>query len=110
MKTPNGHHITWTKECLLKELKMRRTAKTRAAIAEEEANTRLTLRRIGDIYTARLPNVEWSTVELPNLIARIGFMLERAILANMINREKALADVRQGENTICFAWHFTSLV
>jgi hypothetical protein len=72
----------------------------------------LTLRRIGDIYTARLPNVDWGTVELPNLlkVTRIGFMLERAILANMITREKALADVRQGENTIYFAWHFTILV
>jgi hypothetical protein len=70
------------------------------------------LRRIGDIYTARLPNVDWGTVELPNLlkVTRIGFMLERAILANMITREKALADVRQGENTIYFAWHFTILV
>lgn len=105
MKTPNGHHITWTKECLLKELKMRRTAKTRAAIAEEEANTLLTMRRIGDIYTAHLPNVEWGTVELPNLlkVTRIGFMLERAILTNMITRDKALADVRQGENAVLFA-------
>lgn len=97
-KTPNGHHVTWTKDCLLKELKLRRTAKTRAAIAEEDSSMRRTMHRIGEIYTARLPNVEWGTVELPNLlkVTRIGFMLERAILASMITREKALADVRKG--------------
>lgn len=101
MMTPNGHHITWTKGYLLKELKLHKTGRTRVA-AEEAANMRLTMDRISDIYAAHLDNVSWGTVELPNLlkVTRIGFMLERAILANMITKEKALADVRKGESAL----------
>eukprot|EP01031_Cornospumella_fuschlensis_P028569 gene28569-34487_t len=95
-RTPNGHHVTWTKDCLLKELKLRATAKTRDE--EDDARMRHTMQRIGEIYTARLPNVEWGAIELPNLlkVSRIGFMLNCAMLKGMITREKALADVRKG--------------
>ena len=106
-ETPNGHHITWTKECLLKELKL-----SSPAIAEEETNMHHTMSRIDHIYRERMPNVEWGTVEHPNFlkITRIGSMLKRAILSKMITREKALADVRKGENVVHFTWHFAFLV
>ena len=89
-KTPNGHHITWTHDCLLKELKWRTTSRS---------ETQATMKRIGEIYTARLPNVEWGAVEEPNFlrVTRVGSMLKRAILAGLISREKALVDVREGE-------------
>ena len=97
--TPNGHHITWTNDCLKKELKLSSPA---------------TMSRIDNIYRARMPNVEWGTVELPNVlyVTRIGFKLRRAILSNMITREKALVDVRQGEENadVHFTWHFAFLV
>ena len=106
-ETPNGHHITWTKECLLKELKL-----YSPTIAEEETNMRHTMSCIAHIYGERMPNVEWGTVEHPNFlkITRIGSMLKRAILSKMITREKALADVRKGENVVHFTWHFAFLV
>lgn len=89
-KTPNGHHITWTQDCLLKELKWRTTSR---------CEIKATMKYIGEIYTARLPNVEWGTVEEPNFlrVTRVGFPLKKAILAGMISREKALLDVREGE-------------
>lgn len=98
LRTPNGHHVTWTSGHLLKELHLPRTGRTRAALAAEEDSMRKALLRIQEIYTARLPNVEWGTVELPNTlkVTRVGFMLQRAILAGMISREKAVADVEQG--------------
>lgn len=104
-KTPSGYHITWTKDCLLKELKQPKTTTTGATIAKEEATREGTLIRIGEIYTAQLPDIEWGTVELPNFlkVTRIGFMLQQAILMNMITKDKALADIRQGKNATRYA-------
>lgn len=55
-KTPNGHHITWTKDCLLKELKQPKTTITGATITKEEATRQSPLLRIDEIYTALLQN------------------------------------------------------
>ena len=90
-KTPNGHHITWTKDCLLKELKLRQSdyGRTRSAgSVTATAELKTIMGRIGAIYTARLPNVEWGTVQEPNLlrVTRIGFMLKNAVLTDMISR------------------------
>jgi hypothetical protein len=98
-KSPSEHHVTWTKDCLLKELRLRETAKTRSAINEEQRIMNRT-QPPHPRYLHRAPaqcGVEHS-VELPNFlqVTRIGFMQERAILAGMITWEKALVDVKKG--------------
>jgi hypothetical protein len=89
-KTTNGHHITWSQDCLLKELKLHAT---------DHSERTATMKCIGEIYAARLTNVEWGTVGEPNFlhVTRVGFMLRKAILGGMISREKAVADVRAGK-------------
>lgn len=91
IRTPNGHHVTWTKSEIHKELKIL----TRTG----PYNMKSTLQRIKVIYEARLPNVEWGTVEGKNIlkVTRVGFLLQRAILASMISRDKAVADITQGK-------------
>jgi hypothetical protein len=65
-ETPNGHHVTWTAECLLKELKLSGRRGATAALCNE------TLDRIAIIYAAHLPNVEWGTVKKPNMLRVIS--------------------------------------
>lgn len=93
-RTPNGHHITWTSDYLLKELKLfkQNAAGQITNIAIEYTTT---LERIAPIYPAILSNVEWGTVEAPNLlrVTRIGLMLRRAISLEKITKEKAMDDV-----------------
>jgi hypothetical protein len=96
-ETPNGHHITWKKGMILKELKQ--AIGTRgAAIAMSEQ-----LQRINEVYNAHLANVEWGAVQEPNflMVTRIGFTLETALHGNMISKEAAIAHVTQGEGTLC---------
>jgi hypothetical protein len=92
-QTPNGHHITWLKGMILKELKQ--TIGTRGAVADMYEQ----LQRINHVYVARLANVEWGTVQEPNFlkVTRIGFTLETALHGNMITKEIAIAHITQGE-------------
>jgi hypothetical protein len=93
-ETPNGHHITWTKDGICKELKMHGTYSTRHG----ELVMKEKLRRIKQVYEARFQNVEWGTVKPPNfvMVARVGFMLSTALSADMINKEQAISDIRKG--------------
>ncbi len=88
-KTTNGHHITWTKDYLLKELKLTKRSEQIA----------LKLKNIQEVYDAQLANVEWGLVVEPNIlkITRIGFKLRTAVLSGLITREKAIADITKGE-------------
>jgi hypothetical protein len=79
---------------ILKELRQEAIL-TRAAVEAMNAK----LQRIGEVYAARLPNVEWGTVEQPNLlkVTRVGFTLDTALFNKMISRENAIEHVRKGE-------------
>jgi hypothetical protein len=94
VRTPNGHHVTWTKDCLLKELKVKPGTRSTAA-----AELSATVDRIAQIYDASLLNVEWGVVELPNLlrVTRIGFTLRTAVAEGKITRQAAIQGIRQGE-------------
>jgi hypothetical protein len=91
-KTPNGHHITWTDGVIHKELKARPT--TRASVSDLTA----VLGRIGQVYAAKLDNVEWGEVKGPNIIEvhRVGFQLSRAINNRMISKDTAITNIRKG--------------
>lgn len=84
-RTRNGHHITWVREGLLKELRN----PSAGAIA-----------RILRVYAAQLAHVEWGQVangvENAVLVTRIGVTLEHAIVNGLITRELAVDHVRQG--------------
>ena len=92
-QTPNGHHITWLKGMILKELKQ--AIWTRGAVTDMSEQ----LQRINQVYVARLANVEWGAVQEPNLlkVTRIGFTLETALHGHMITKEIAIAHITQGE-------------
>jgi hypothetical protein len=89
-RTPNGHHITWTKDCLLKELKMARAGTTKLQAL---------MGRLEQIYAARLANVEWGMVKAPNFlqITRVGCRLRNALVSRKITAQKAVEDVRLGK-------------
>ena len=91
-ETPNGHHITWTNGVIHKELKAQ--SKTRASVSDLTA----VLGRIGQVYTAKLDNVEWGEVRDPNIVEvhRVGFQLSRAINNRMISKETAITNIRKG--------------
>ena len=91
-ETPNGHHITWTNGVIRKELKSR--SKTRSSSLDLSG----VLERIGQVYAARLVNVEWGEVTGPNIVEvhRVGFQLSRAIHNNMISKDTAVTNIRAG--------------
>lgn len=95
-ETPNGHHVTWTADCLLKELKLGGRRGATVALYTE------TLNRIEIIYAAHLPNVEWGTVQKPNelRVTRIGHVLRSAIAVGKITKDKAVEDVTKGEHDV----------
>lgn len=95
-ETTNGHHVTWTADCLLKELKLGGRRCTTGAMYKEP------LEFIASIYAAHLPNVEWGTVQQPNLlrVTRIGHVLRSAITVGMITKAKAVEDVTKGEHDV----------
>jgi hypothetical protein len=84
IKTPNGHHVTFTSEGILKEY-----------------SSTIDLRQIGymsEVYQAELPNVEWGRVvgERSVMITRIGVLLTTAIAEGRTNKRAAEDSVRAG--------------
>ena len=75
-----------------KELKAR--SKTRAGVSDLTA----VLDKIGQVYTAKLENVEWGQVRDPNIVEvhRVGFKLSRAINNRMISKDAAITHIRKG--------------
>ncbi len=84
IRTPNGHHVTFTSEGILKEY-----------------SSTIDLRQIGymsEVYQAELPNVEWGRVvgERSVMITRIGVPLTTAIAEGRTNKRAAEEGVRAG--------------
>ncbi len=86
LKTPNGHHVTWTNEGLVKEY-----ADLKSSHQMQWINT---------VYQAQLPHVEHGIVqdsELSLTIAtRIGRKLKDCIMDQTITKELALEHIRLG--------------
>lgn len=83
-KTRNGHHVTWTREGLVKEYGTLRSDNQMNYIAE--------------VYSAKLPHFEHgyvNSVELKTSVAtRVGRLLSSCISDRTISKEKAIQDVR----------------
>ena len=115
-QTTNGHQVTWIRNYLLKEQTLRKSGRglgfrlgLKRARSPTVAEWEATMEHISAIYAARLPNVEWGTVEEPNKlkITRLGFTLKYAIIVkNIITRVRALADIQKGEQHMYVASYF----
>lgn len=66
-KTPNGHHVTFNNNGILKEFK-------------HQSLDRINMDVIRQVYQLHLPNVEWGTVNCTSItITRVGYRLKDAI-------------------------------
>jgi hypothetical protein len=93
IRTTNSHHVTWQEGVIIKELKLTRDTATM------RENRAAQMRRIRQVYEARLPNVEWGEVLEPSTlrIERLGMRLRDALAAKLITKDKAIKDVTAGE-------------
>ena len=82
-RSPNGHHVTFTADGILKEFK--------SINAQVFEYIRL-------VYEAKLLNVEWGRIcgEKSILIMRLGVQLRTALANGSTTREVAIASVRAG--------------
>jgi hypothetical protein len=85
-ETPNGHHITWTREGLLKEYGRLQSPQQ--------------MELIKTVYEANLPHVEHGRVENPGsrtaLITRVGRMLKDCIVDGTVTKAVALQHITLG--------------
>jgi serine/threonine protein kinase len=83
-RSPNGHHITYTSEGILKEYSF--------------STDILQIQKMKRVYKAKLPNVEWGRVvgERSVMITRIGTRLRTAIATQRVSRKNAEDGVRLG--------------
>lgn len=84
INTPNGHHVTFTSQGILKEYK--------------SCTNILQIQYMNEVYEAQLRNVEWGRVvkERSVMITRIGTMLSTAIANGRVTRQAAEDGVRLG--------------
>jgi hypothetical protein len=93
-QTSNKHHVTWIKEGILKEFRMKNNKRQRGgSLLTEEQIT-----KICNVHNLKLPHVECGYRFSQNaiIITRVGARLRDALRIGLTSKEKVLDDVKAG--------------